>query len=74
MTPHEFSLRSLLLGAVFIIALVVTVFIDLAGLLQYFGLVSGLPPTTLETGAAITTATAVPLLVMGMSISADGNK
>lgn len=74
MKPHELSLRSLLLGAVFIIALVVTVFIDLAGLLQYFGLVSGLPQTTLETGAAITTATVVPLLVMGMSISADGNK
>lgn len=74
MKPHKLSLRSLLLGAVFIIALVVTVFIDLAGLLQYFGLVSGLPQTTLETGAAITTATAVPLLVMGMSISADGNK
>jgi hypothetical protein len=64
----------MLLGAVFIVALVVAIFIDLAGLLQYCNLVSGLPPTTLEIGAAITAATVVPLLVMGMSISTDRNK
>ncbi len=64
----------MLLGAVFIVAFIVAIFIDLAGLLQYFNLVSGLPPTTLEMGAAITAATVVPLLVMGMSISSDGNK
>ena len=71
---RELSLPSMLLGAVFIVALVVAVFIDLAGVLQYFNLVSGLPPTTLEIGAAITAATVVPLLAMGMSISAMGNK
>ena len=71
---REFSLRSMLLGAVFIVAFIVAIFIDLAGLLQYFNLVSGLPPTTLEIGAAITAATVVPLLMMGMSISTDGNK
>jgi hypothetical protein len=71
---REFSLRSMLLGAVFIVTFIVAIFIDLAALLQYFNLVSWLPPTTLEMGAAITAATVVPLLVMGMSISADGNK
>ena len=71
---REFSVRSMLLGAVFIVAFIVAIFIDLAGLLQYFNLVSGLPTTTLEIGAAITAATVVPLLLMGMSISTDGNK
>ena len=69
--PHEFSHQSLLLAAVFIVALVIAFIIILAVVLQYFGLVSGLPPTTLEIGAAITTATVVPFLLMGMSISAD---
>ena len=72
--PHEFSHQSLLLAAVFIVALVVAFIIVLAEVLQYFGLVSGLPPTTLEIGAAITTATVVPFLLMGMSISADMNR
>ena len=71
---REFSLRSMLFGAVFIVALVVAIIIVLAEVLQYFGLVSGLPPTTLEIGAAITTATVVPFLLMGMSISADMNR
>jgi nitric oxide reductase large subunit len=62
------------LGAVFIIAVVVAIFTDVAGMLQYFNLVSGLPSTTLEIGAAMTAATVVPLLLMGMSISTDGNK
>jgi hypothetical protein len=70
---REFSLRSMLFGAVFIVALVVAFIIVLAEV-QYFGLVSGLPPTTLEIGAAITTATVVPFLLMGMSISADMNR
>lgn len=71
---RELSLRTLLLGAVFIITFIVAIFIDLAGVLQYFNLVSGLPQTTLETGAAITAATIVPLLMTGMSISIDGYK
>ena len=68
---REFSLRSMLFGAVFIVALGAAIIIDLAGMLQYFGLFSAFPPTTLEIGAAITTATVVPFLLMGMSISAD---
>ena len=72
--PHELSLRTLLLGAVFIITFIVAIFVDMAGVLQYFNLVSGLPQTTLETGAAITAATIVPLLMTGMSISIDGYK
>ena len=71
---REFSPRSMLFGAVFIVALGAAIIIDLAGVLQYFGLFSGLPPTTSEIGAAITTATVVPFLLMGMSISADMNR
>ena len=73
---REFSLRSrsMLFGAVFIVALIVAIFIDLAGVLQYFNLVSGVPSSTLAIGAAITAATVVPLLAMGMSMSADRNK
>ena len=68
---REFSLRSMLFGAVFIVALVVAFIIVLAEVLQYFGLVSGLPPTTLEIGATILVLTIAPFLLMGMSISAD---
>ena len=70
---REFSLQSMLFGAVFIVALGAAIILDLAGVLQYFGLFSGLPPTTSEIGAAITAATIVPFLLMGMSISADIN-
>jgi hypothetical protein len=61
---HEFSVLSMLLGAVFIITFVVAIFIDLAGFLQYVG------P---EIGAVITAATIFPFLAMGLSISADLN-
>jgi hypothetical protein len=70
---REFSVRSMLLVAVLIITFVVAVFVDLAGFAQYIGLVSGLPSTILEIGAAITAATIFPLLLMGMSISLDLN-
>ena len=68
---HEFTVQSRLLIAVFIITFVAAVFIDLAGLLQFSGLVSGLPSTMLEIGAGITAALSFPLLAMGMSISVD---
>ena len=68
---HEFTVRSKLLIAVFIITFVAAVFVDLAGLLQYSGLVSGLPSTILEIGATITAVLSFPLLAMGMSISVD---
>ena len=68
------SLRSMLFGTLFIIAFVLAVFVDIIGVLQHFDIVSGWPPTTLEMGAVITSASAVPLLLMGMSISADMNQ
>ena len=68
------SLRSVLFGALFIIAFVLAVFVDIIGVLQYFNLISGWPLTTLEMGAGITSANVVPLLLMGMSISLDMNQ
>jgi hypothetical protein len=68
---REFTVQSKLLIAVFIFTFVAAVFVDLAGLLQYSGLVSGLPSTILEIGATITAALSFPLLAMGMSISID---
>lgn len=70
---REFSVHSVLLLALFIFVFVAAVLVDLAGLLQYAGLVSGLPFTVLETGAAITAASIFPFLAMGMSISGDLN-
>jgi hypothetical protein len=67
----EFSRRTVLSGGLFISTLVVAVFVDLDGLLEYFKLVTGSAFTTVETGAVITLASAVPFLAMGMSISAD---
>ena len=68
---HEFTVQSKILIAVFTITFVAAVFVDLAGLLQYSGLVSGLPRTILEIGATITAVLSFPLLAMGMSISVD---
>ena len=70
---REFSARSMLLHAVFVITFVAAGLTDLAGFLQYIGLVSGLPGNVLEMGAIMTAATGVPLLAMGMSFSADLN-
>ena len=68
---REFGRLSGLLSALFIIAFVVAIFVDLDGVLQYFKLVRGSPLRTLEMGAIITSASAVAFLAMGMSISAD---
>jgi hypothetical protein len=68
---REFNRLSMLLGALFLITFVVAVFVGLDGMLEYFKLVRGSPLTTLETGAIITSASAVAFLAMGMSISAD---
>ena len=70
---REFSPRSMLFGAVFTIMLVVAIVVDLAALLQFSGLVSGLPQNILEIGGSLTALTILPLLVMGMSISVDLN-
>lgn len=69
---REFSFRTLGLGALFIITAVTAIFVDLDGVLEYFKILSGSPGMTLETGAFISIASAVPFLAMGMSISADG--
>ena len=70
---REFSPRSMLFGAIFTIMLVVAIVVDLAALLQFSGLVSGLPHNILEIGGSLTALTILPLLVMGMSISVDLN-
>ena len=75
MKHREFSHRSQLFIALFVITIVAAVFVDLTGLLEYFNLVSASSPTSImEIGALISAASAVPFLVMGMSISTDRNK
>jgi len=70
----ELSRQSTLLIAIFAVIFAVAVALDLAALLQYMGLVSGLPARILEIGATATAVTIVPLVVMGMSISNDLNR
>ena len=70
---REFSLRSMLFGAVFVIMPAAAIIVDLAALLQFSGLISGLPLNILEIGGILTALTIFPLLVMGMSISLDLN-
>jgi hypothetical protein len=67
----KFSLRSLLFGAVFIIALLGAAFIDFAGVLEYCKIVSGPSSSTLELGAILTVASIAPFLAMGFSVSGD---
>jgi hypothetical protein len=71
---HEFSRKSLLLGAVFIATFVVAAFVDLDALLRYYHIISGSAGTPMELGATISMISAVPFLAMGMSISADGHR
>jgi hypothetical protein len=68
---REFGVQSMVLAAVFFATLAVAVLVDLAGLLQYAGLVGGLPTRILEIGGIISAAAIFPLVAMGMSISAD---
>jgi hypothetical protein len=71
MHHDHFSVRSRLLVVLFMIVFVIAVVVDFAAMLQYVGLVNGLPLTILEIGASITAVTIFPLIVMGMSISGD---
>ena len=69
----------MLFSAVFTIMLVAAVIVDLAALLQFSGLISGLPANILKTsmleiGGILTALTIFPLLAMGMSISMDQNR
>lgn len=72
MGHHGFSRRSVLLISLFIIAFAAAAVVDLAALLEALSLVKGSWQDTLEIGAAASAAIAIPFLVMGMSISADG--
>ena len=71
-TKHrEFSIRSILFGAIFVTALAVAIFVDVIGL---FDLVKGSSVETLGMGAMITAGTVVPMLAMGASISMDQSR
>jgi hypothetical protein len=71
---REFGVQSMVLAAVFFATLAVAFVVDLAGLLQYAGLVGGLPAKILEVGGIISAAAIIPLVAMGMSISSDLNR
>jgi hypothetical protein len=49
-TRREFSPRTVLFGALFIVTLVVAFFVDLDGVLEYYRLITGSPLATLEMG------------------------
>ena len=71
-TKHrEFSIRSILFGAIFVTVLAVAIFVDVIGL---FDLVKGSSVETLGMGAMITAGTVVPMLAMGASISMDQSR
>jgi hypothetical protein len=68
---HEFSRRTLLWGALFILAIVVGTFVDVDALLDYLKVLHGSASDTVEFGAVMFAISAVPFLAMGMSISAE---
>ncbi len=71
LTQHRLSIRSMLIGGLFIVALLGALFVDVDALLEYFEFIGGSPANALEMGAIVTAATAAPLLAMGMSIADD---
>jgi putative flippase GtrA len=71
---REYSRRTIGLAAAFIITAVAGVFVDLDGLMHYFNIIGRVSPMTLETGAIISLASAIPFLAMGMSISKDADQ
>lgn len=71
MARREFGRQTLLLGALFIVTLTVGIFVGTDGLLEHFKVIAGRPVTTLEAGAIIFLLSAVALLAMGMSVSAE---
>jgi hypothetical protein len=71
---HEHSAHSTLWVVIFTVVFAAAVVVDLAGLLQYAGLVGGLPARILEIGGSLTAIVIFPLIVMGMSISHDLNR
>ena len=71
---RDFSRQSTLLAGIFAVVFIAAVLIDLAALLQFAGLVSGLPLRILEAGGIVTAFAIFPLIVLGMSISSDLNR
>jgi hypothetical protein len=65
------SRKSLVIGALFGVTLVAAVCVDVDALLEYFRIIAGAPGSALELGGILTTASAAPLLAMGMSIADD---
>ncbi len=71
---HEFSTQSMVLAAIFAAVLAAAVLIDIAALLQFAGLISGLPASIQEIGGAVTAIAIFPLIAMGLSIAHDLNR
>ena len=71
---RDFSPQSTLLAGIFAVTFVAAVLIDLAALLQYAGLIGGLPLQILEIGGIVTALSIFPLIITGLSISNDLNK
>ena len=69
--PMHWSIRTILIGAVFVIMLAGAAVIDVDAVIQYFTAASGSPPMILEYGSVITGLTAAPFLAMGLSIGED---
>ncbi|MFZ0403834.1 MAG: hypothetical protein WAL03_22420 [Pseudolabrys sp.] len=59
------------MGALFIVTAAAAVFVDLDAVMHYFRIIGRMSPMTLETGAVISLASAIPFLAMGMSIAKD---
>jgi hypothetical protein len=69
-----FSRRTVLLGLALIASLCVASLVDLTATLEYFKIIRGATIATLETGATISLACAIPFLALGMSIADDGRR
>jgi len=70
-TRREFSRRTLGFGMLFILTGAAALFVDVDALMHYFSIIGRMSPMTLESGAIISLASAIPFLATGMSISAD---
>jgi hypothetical protein len=69
--PIHWSIRTILIGAVFVVMLAGAAVIDVDAVIQYFTATSGSPPMILEYGSIITGLAAAPFLAMGLSIGED---
>lgn len=62
--------QSMIFAAAFIVTLIVGIFFGSDGLLEYFKVFRGASTTTLEAGAILILASAIPFIGMGMAIGA----